>query len=289
MTGMDMSQTPLEQSAEFRLQNCGVTKLRIDDAAAMSYPTAVIGQSCGGKVWTQLRGRAPQRVPSRAGYVIPPNVPIRSWTEGRGHSLVRWAHVSYTLLGAVDLFQVLEIPLLLPIRTGEEIGAINEEQVQILKSPDPYGLAAMARRKELGFRLLGLLLKFSRPNPDAVALLSGHARVQPALDYIQQHLAEPLNRATLARRVHLSESRFHDVFKQATGVTSLEYVRRLRMRRAQELLLGSDFSIAEIGRQCGFSDQFHFSRQFKNSCGQSPQRYRTLASKAGVRAISPPA
>jgi AraC-like DNA-binding protein len=175
---------------------------------------------------------------------------------------------------------------LLPSSAGHAIGAINAEQAGILESPDPYGLAAMARRQELGFRLLGVLLKFARPKVGAAALLSGHSRIQPALDFMQAQLAQPLNRALLARSVHLSESRFHDVFKQATGQTALEYLLRLRIRRAQELLLGSDASVAEVGAQCGFSNQFHFSRQFKNTCGQSPQRYRTLAAQAGVRAVS---
>jgi transcriptional regulator GlxA family with amidase domain len=100
---------------------------------------------------------------------------------------------------------------------------------------------------------------------------------------MQENLAEPISRRLLARRVHLSESRFSDVFRQATGRSALDYLRRLRVRRAQELLLGSDASIAEVGEQCGFPNQFHFSRQFKNICGQSPRRYRALALQTGVR------
>jgi len=218
---MDVKLARLDQSTQFQLHNCGVTRLLINEDVAIGYPTAVVGQSCGGKVWTQVQGQRPQRVPPRAGYAIPPNVPIRSWSEGRALSLVRWAHVRFTLMGALDLFQVFHIPLLLPAAAGDAIGAINAEQVAILEGLDPYGIAAVARRLELGFRLLGILLKYARPNPAAVALLSGHTRIQPALDYMQDNLSESISRKLLARSVHLSESRFHDVFRQATGQSAL--------------------------------------------------------------------
>jgi transcriptional regulator GlxA family with amidase domain len=141
-------------------------------------------------------------------------------------------------------------------------------------------MAAVARRQELGFRLLGIILKHARQKAGAAALLSGQARIQPALDYMLAHLDEGVSRTRLAQSVHLSESRFHDVFQQATGKTAFEYLRQLRIQRAQELLLSSDASVADIGQRCGFPDQFHFSRQFKIVCGQSPRQYRSLAAKA---------
>lgn len=50
----------------------------------------------------------------------------------------------------------------------------------------------------------------------------------------------------------------------------------------QELLLRPNVSVAEAGRMCGFSDQFHFSRQFRAACGKSPLQYR----KSILRAMS---
>ena len=51
----------------------------------------------------------------------------------------------------------------------------------------------------------------------------------------------------------------------------------LRLRHAQELLLSTDASVAEVGVRSGFADQFHFSRQFKAAFGLSPRGYRVNA------------
>ncbi len=283
---MDHDVPQLERTVEFQLLRCGIVTYLVNEAAAMSYPVAVIGHSRGGKCWVQIQGKPPQRLPDNFGYVIPPNVAIRSWSDGSALSTVRWSHVRFTLLGGVDLFQVMQFPLILPTETGKAIGAINAEQVSLREGAEPFGLAAMARRQELGFRLLGILMKHAQPHPGTAALLSGRARVQPALDYMQAHLAEPIQRDVLAACVHLSESRFHDVFRQATGTSAIAYLRRLRIRKAQELLLSSELSVADVGRRCGYPNQFHFSREFKNTSGQSPHRYRVLAAQAGVRGTS---
>lgn len=266
-------------SVAFQLQRCGVSKGRLDKTPAR-YPSAVIGQARGGEVWMKLEGGRSQRVPRRAGYVVPSNALLSAWNEGSLESVYRWSHVSYTLFGAVDLFQIVEIPLFTSPAVGDEIGAINDEHVALLSGIEPYGLAASARRQELGFRVLHLILKNAQLRADAQALLSGHARIQPALDFMQTHLEKPIGRGELARTLFLSESRFHDVFSQATGVAPLQYLQTLRLRRGQELLLSPEISVAEAGRRCGFNDQFHFSRQFKKAFGQSPRQYRDAVWRA---------
>jgi AraC-like DNA-binding protein len=263
----------------FHLQRCGVSKGHLNDVPA-SYPSAVIGQARGGRVWMRFPGGVTKRVPSCAGYVIPTGLLLSAWNEGPHPSVYRWSHVRFTLFGAMDLFQVVDVPYFTSRAVGDEIGAINEEHTEMLEGPDPFGLASIARRQELGFKVLRLILKNGRLREGAQELLSGHARIQPALDYMQAHLAEPVARGELARTLFLSESRFHDVFKSATGVAPLQYLQNLRLRRSQELLLTPDLSIAEVGRRCGFPDQFHFSRQFRSAFGTSPRQYRESARRA---------
>ena len=91
---------------------------------------------------------------------------------------------------------------------------------------------------------------------------------------MQANLGRPITRGELAATLYLSESRFHDVFKHATGVAPVQYLNSLRLRRGQELLLSPEITVAEAGRKCGFDDQFHFSRQFKKAFDQSPRAYR---------------
>ena len=260
-------------SIAFELKRCGVITGQLDGTPAR-YPSAVIGQARGGDVWMKYEGQAARRVPPRAGYVIAPNALLGAWNEGAGQSTYRWSHVRYTLFGAVDLFQVADIPPYTSNASGDEIGAINEEQTALLEGPEPFGLASTARRQELGFRVLRLILKHARLRKGAEGFLSGHARIQPVLDFMQANLGRPIARGELAATLYLSESRFHDVFKHATGVAPVQYLNSLRLRRGQELLLSPEITVAEAGRKCGFDDQFHFSRQFKKAFDQSPRAYR---------------
>jgi AraC family transcriptional regulator len=63
---------------------------------------------------------------------------------------------------------------------------------------------------------------------------------------------------------------FHRRFRCTIG----EYVRRLRVGRAQALLTSSELRLAEIALACGFSDQSHFTRAFRRLTGMPPRQYR---------------
>ena len=69
------------------------------------------------------------------------------------------------------------------------------------------------------------------------------------------------------------------VFRKATGQTPIEYLVRLRIQKSTELLRNTDFSITEIALQVGFNDSNYFTRQFRNSLGESPRSYRQKKSR----------
>ncbi|OGV75335.1 MAG: hypothetical protein A3K19_18345 [Lentisphaerae bacterium RIFOXYB12_FULL_65_16] len=83
-----------------------------------------------------------------------------------------------------------------------------------------------------------------------------------------------LTRGELARVAHLSEAHFGRQFRREVGVTPLQYVTRLRVARACELLDRTRLNVEEVGRAAGFGDPFHFSRTFRKSVGVSPRAYR---------------
>ena len=83
-----------------------------------------------------------------------------------------------------------------------------------------------------------------------------------------------LSRAELADAAHLSEAQFGRRFRREVGMSPMQYVARLRVARARELLERSRLNVAEVARASGFSDPFHFSRIFKRTVGVSPRNYR---------------
>lgn len=77
-----------------------------------------------------------------------------------------------------------------------------------------------------------------------------------------------------AEYVHLSPQHLSRVFRHETGVTFMDYLTRLRIRRAIELLGDSSMKMYEIAERVGYSTQHYFSSAFKKVLGVSPMEYR---------------
>ncbi|NEN05653.1 AraC family transcriptional regulator [Diaminobutyricibacter tongyongensis] len=116
--------------------------------------------------------------------------------------------------------------------------------------------------------------------------LHGHPltrdRVQIVQAFLRQHLDSQSTVKDLAKLANLSTSHFSVVFKAATGMGVVEYLKRLRNARARELLISSNLSISEISLVVGYNDPFYFSRQFRAINGTSPNQFRTTARKDSV-------
>lgn len=116
--------------------------------------------------------------------------------------------------------------------------------------------------------------KYALPNY-AGGLAKHH--LQKALDYIHSSLDQTISLAAFANLLGMSQYHFCKSFKQSMGVPPYQYVRQQRVERAKQLLKHKDLSIASIALQCGFSDQSHLTKQFRQlTGGMTPKAYREL-------------
>ena len=99
-------------------------------------------------------------------------------------------------------------------------------------------------------------------------------RIARAVQTIHQRFADPLTIAQLAAQAGLSRSQFDRQFRRLFGSTPRDYLARVRIRAAQELLLETDQSMTQIALATGFYDHSHFSRTFRRIVGTSPCRFR---------------
>ncbi|MNO96722.1 HTH-type transcriptional activator RhaR [compost metagenome] len=95
-------------------------------------------------------------------------------------------------------------------------------------------------------------------------------------ELIATSLADGLSVDRLARECALSRSHFTRVFKRSMGMSPHDWLLRMRIERARELMLNSTLYLSEISLECGFSDQSHFSRVFLRLTGMSPANWRRL-------------
>ena len=95
-----------------------------------------------------------------------------------------------------------------------------------------------------------------------------------AKEYIRQNQAEDLSLGQVAKAVNTSSFYFCKLFKKATGLNFTDYVSRVRIEKAKNLLLNPNLRISEIAYEIGFQSLTHFNRVFKKVTGQSPTGYR---------------
>jgi transcriptional regulator GlxA family with amidase domain len=97
--------------------------------------------------------------------------------------------------------------------------------------------------------------------------------VAAALDYISEHLAEPLTVTELARQANLSPSAFSRLFREATGRSPYRYVKEKRLDRARELLTLGRLGVTDVSRSVGYPSLSHFIKEFRNRFGTTPGEY----------------
>lgn len=169
-------------------------------------------------------------------------------------------------------------------------------------SPNPPSRELAARAAEilddLG-RTIGRDLDAARAAAHQLVGLLSHAPAQrPAFRgglapwqkrkvdaYLADNLERPVHVKALAQAVPLSVSHFCRAFKETYGQTPHAHVMRLRLERAQHLMLTSDEPLSQIALACGLSDQAHLSKLFRRSLGESPSRWRRLNARRDPEVI----
>ncbi len=97
-----------------------------------------------------------------------------------------------------------------------------------------------------------------------------------AIVYMERHLAQKIELVRLAECARLSPSYFCSSFHAATGMTPWEYLIRLRLEKAKQLLRNSDFTVSEIAQRTGFCDASYLTRVFRRHERMTPRRYAEL-------------
>ncbi len=100
--------------------------------------------------------------------------------------------------------------------------------------------------------------------------------IKKAKEFIQKHKSEKLSLSEVSKSVNMSTFYFCKMFKKATGLNFTDYLSRVRIEEAKNLLLNPNLRVSEIAYEIGFQSLTHFNRVFHKIVGRSPTSYRKV-------------
>lgn len=101
-----------------------------------------------------------------------------------------------------------------------------------------------------------------------------YEKLKKAVEYISLHFSENLNLNSLAKMVYLSPNYFSVIFKETMHMTLFNYIQKIRVQNACQILKTTDTGIAEIAVSCGFNSVSYFNKIFREWMDCSPGEYR---------------
>jgi AraC-like DNA-binding protein len=142
--------------------------------------------------------------------------------------------------------------------------------VGLLDTPGDIAALAPLVLREITYRVL-TGPQGARLRQIAAAGAPAH-RIARAVGWLKKHFAEPLGVESLARRVGLRSSAFYLHFKEVTGLSPLQYQKRLRLQEARRLMLGEGLDAARAGFRVGYESPSQFSREYRRLFGAPPRQ-----------------
>jgi|SRR6185369_12640159 len=103
------------------------------------------------------------------------------------------------------------------------------------------------------------------------------SRIQTAIEFMETDFQRKISLSDIADAAHLSKSHFSRVFNAQTGGSPGDYLIRLRVEKARELLTSGALSVKEVMTLAGFNTKSNFTRSFKKHFEVAPSQYRRRA------------
>ena len=178
----------------------------------------------------------------------------------RSHFIIISGYNEFEYAKAALRMEVLDY-ILKPIDDEELHGAVEKAVQRIGESR-----AMMAEHREQDGESRSLLLEYDEKNINAY--------LRRALEYVQANYGRELSIRDVASYLSISESYLAKLFKVELKITFLEYLTRVRMRRAMELMREKNMPIYEVAERVGYRDYRHFSATFKKLAGVGPKEFQ---------------
>ncbi len=151
----------------------------------------------------------------------------------------------------------------------KDIEKTTEHLLDILESTEKSSILGYGILKEL---LYNISIGQNAKNLHKMFLEDNNEfKIANALKLIHDNYVKAYDIETLARLCDMSVASFHSHFKRITLLTPLQYIKKIRLTRARDLLIKYNYQVVQVSNELGYDNQSHFSRDFKNYFGYSPK------------------
>jgi AraC-like DNA-binding protein len=142
--------------------------------------------------------------------------------------------------------------------------------LRLRKTPGDIPALSPVYEREILFRVLrgpqgGVLRQFGLRG-------SGLSRVAKTVQWLREHYANPVEIGAIAERACMGVTTFHRQFKRATGLSPIQYQKRLRLLEARSLIAFEDYSVANAAYEVGYESASQFNREYSRFFGAPPAR-----------------
>ncbi len=112
--------------------------------------------------------------------------------------------------------------------------------------------------------------------------VSTNKRVKNIHEFLMHNYREEVNLNEIASLVHMAPASACRFFKSSTGMTIFEYLNKLKIDLACNLLMNTELNIVDISYDCGFNNLSHFNKQFRKFLGKTPSEFRKLKQHSSI-------
>lgn len=211
----------------------------------------------------------------------------RRWfiRNDEGHRSI-WSHFRIRLEPDLPLLNFFKVPPVISgpaaLRCRKLIAGMNrnsrnilsDNTLTVLSERRSGGLPEQLEDLAASLLILKEILAVSEPKETLFLAVDGFHELESAIRLIHRHKFQKLSLDELAQSCHCSRSSFEKKFRKVFGISPGRYLLNLRLSETENLLRNTNASCAQIAEAAGFSNQFIFSRLFKQRYGISPRDYR---------------
>ena len=103
---------------------------------------------------------------------------------------------------------------------------------------------------------------------------SEYERLAKSLKFIHTNFNSHISVENLAKECYMSPSNFYKSFRTVTGETPIQYLKKIRLKKAKDMLIYNNKKASDVAQEVGYESVSQFSREFKRLYGQSPASFK---------------